>query len=340
VRTGFPRPRGWNDSPSRTWIGSLGVLVIFLVLYFMMTPGASSTSTPTNIADSSVVVALAAVGEAVVVLSGGFDLSVGSVLSLVNVILATHFTATGQNPVVALVLACVIGALCGLVNGALVVFGRIPTVIATLGTSFVFSGVALYFLSQPGGQVSTSFATMLTGSFGVIPYTGVLTLVVAVAWQYLRSRPFGQAIYAIGADAKAARLSGIRLAPNLLRAYAISGVCYGIAAACLTAQTASGDPSVGDPLTLTVFAAVVIGGVRLGGGEGSVVSAVCGALILSLISDLLYAGGVSSSYNYVVTGAVLVLAIAVSGSLPQAATRRWLAWRESVRDAVTPVASR
>lgn len=323
MKAGLMRPRGWTDSPSRTWIGSLGVLAIFLVLYFVMTPGASSTSTPTTIVNSSAVVALAAVGEAIIVLSGGFDLSVGSVLSLVNVVLATHFTAGGHDPLLAVMIAILIGASCGLANGALVVLGRIPTVIATLGTSFIFSGIALYFLSEPGGDVSTAFANMLTGSLGVIPNTGLLILLVLLIWQYMRGRRFGQALYAIGEDPGAARLSGLSLTSNILVAYAASGVCYGIAAACLTAQTATGDPTVGAPLTLTVFAAVVVGGVRLGGGKGSVPSAVCGALILSLISDLLYAAGVSSFYYYVVTGAVLILAIAASGSLPQETIKRW-----------------
>lgn len=311
----FGAPRGWVSKPSRTWVGALGVLIVFLILYFIITPGASSMSTPVNIANATVVLALAALGEAIVVLSGGFDLSVGAVLSFVNVILATHFTGNGHSPILALVIACVIGAVCGLVNGAFVVVGRIPAVIATLGTSFVFAGFALYFLSQPGGEVSPSFVTMLTGSTSFLPYSAIVVVIALVAWQYLRRRPFGQAIYAIGADPNAARLSGISVARNLLVAYAVSGVCYGLASACLTAQTASGDPNVGTPLTLTVFAAVVVGGIRLGGGEGSVASAVTGALILGLISDLLYSAGVSSFWDYVVNGVVLVIAVAISGAV-------------------------
>lgn len=329
----FRAPRGWDSKPSRTWVGALGVLIVFLVLYFIITPGASSVSTPTNVANSTIVVALAALGEAIVVLSGGFDLAVGAVLSLVNVILATHFTGSGHNPILALVIACVIGAACGLANGAFVVIGRIPAVIATLGTSFVFAGFALYFLSQPGGEVSPSFVNMLTGSDGILPYSAIVVAVALVVWQYLRRRRFGQAIYAIGADPNAARLSGISVSRNLLVAYTVSGVCYGLASACLTAQTASGDPNVGTPLTLTVFAAVVVGGIRLGGGEGSVASAVTGALILGLISDLLYSAGVSSFWDYVVNGVVLVIAVAVSGAVRIDGLARWLRTRRSPADA-------
>lgn len=318
--------RGWVDRPSRTWVGALGVLVVFLVLYVIMTPGASSISTPVNIANSSVVVALAAVGEAIIVVSGGFDLSVGAVLSLGNVILATHFASEGHSPVVALLVSCVIGGACGLVNGTLVVVGRIPAVIATLGTSFVFSGLALYVLTQPGGEASSSFVNLLTGSTGFLPYSAIVLVVVLAIWQYLRRLPFGQALYALGADPNAARLSGIAVARNLFAAYISAGVCYGLASACLTAQTGSGDPNVGTPLTLTVFAAVVVGGIRLGGGEGSVASAVTGALILSLINDLLYSAGVSSFYDYVVTGVVLVLAVAFSEVVTPDRIGQWRVW--------------
>lgn len=321
------RTRGWADSPPRGWMGSLAVLVVCLILYFVMTPGATSISAPTNIVNSSVVIALAAVGEGIIVLSGGFDLSVGSVISLLNVVLATHFAGEGHNPVIALLVACLVGGLCGLANGALVVLGRIPTVIATLGTSFVFSGLALYFLSQPGGEVSTDFARMLTGSTEPLPYSAVVIVAVLLVWQYVRGRPLGQALYAVGADSKCARLSGVSVGRTLFAAYAASGICYGLAAACLTAQTTSGDPRIGDPLTLTVFAAVVVGGVRLGGGEGSIASAVTGAFILGLISDLLYSAGVSSFYYYVVTGVVLVVAVAVSGVLATTSVTGLLARR-------------
>lgn len=301
----------WRNSPDRSWWAPAGVALVLVVAFATTVSGVSPQIALVNLSDSAACVAIAAIGAALVILSGGFDLSVGSVLSLVNVVLATLFTHEGQNPLLALGVGIVVGGACGLLNGLMVVVGRVPSIIATLGNSFIFGGLALFVLSKPGGEVSIDFVMLLSGTTGPVPHSLILILLAAAIWQILRMRSFGQQVYAVGADPKSAVMSGVRTSSVLLSVYLLAGAFYGLAGAFLTAQTSSGDPRIGDPLTLTVFAAVVLGGVRLGGGSGVIPAVVLGAFILSLIRDLIYVAGVSAYWFYVVTGLALVAAIAL-----------------------------
>lgn len=336
VLTGVPRPasvltavtRPTSGSRRHTYVGPCVVLVILIILYVVRTPDALSSISILTLVNDSAVVALAAMGEAIVLVVGGFDLSVGAVLSLINVVLATHFAIAGQGTVAPVLVGLVIGLFAGLINGLLVSVGRIASVVVTIGTSFVFSGVALLVQPTAGGIVSQSFINQLTGSIGgVIPDAAVIMAVIAVGWTWVRRTRFGAVVYAVGNDSDAAVTAGLRVAAVRVGAYGLAGLCYGAAAIFLTAQTGSGDPNVGGPLTLSVFAAAVVGGVRLGGGQGYVPAAIAGAFILSLIGDVLFSFGVSSFYTNVYTGAVLIAAVLISST-------RFLPALRAVRNAI------
>ena len=298
--------------------GAVGPGLVLIVLFFVYV--AVGTDVLTNdefntLSNEAAAVAIAAAGETLIVLVGGFDLSVGAVLSLVNVVIATQI-GTSQGSQSAMVpLALLIGLGTGLVNGLLVNLIKIPSIVATLAMSFFWGGIALLVLKQPGGSVPLDFVGWFTGNIGTsIPAVLVLILVVVALWLLLKRTRLGQAIYAVGGDPAAAAANGVRVKLTSVIAYSLGGVLYGLAGIVLTAQSASGDPHLGDPLLLPVFAAVVIGGTVFGGGKGDVVGSIIGAYILYIIADILFALGVSSFYTNIVNGVVLLVAVVV-GSL-------------------------
>jgi ribose transport system permease protein len=303
-------------------VGPVLVLGVFLVVYAIIQPAFLSTMQITTLFNGSTVIALAAVGEAIVVIAGGFDLSVGSSLSVINVLLAVHMGQSTGSQALWIVLALAVGVGIGLLNGVLVAILRIPSIVATLATSFFWGGVALLVLKQPGGSVSMTFSNWFTGSHAGVPNALLLLLVVTLMWLAVKRTRLGISIYALGGDEEAAVANGVRLKPSLIGAYCLAGLFYGLAGLFLTAETSSGDPNAGGPLLLTVFTAVVLGGVSLSGGRGDAAAAILGAFILTIITDVLYAMGISSFYTSIFTGAVLILALVANVWGGQGA--RWL----------------
>lgn len=303
-------------------VGPAVVLIVLFIIYVGVVPSVLSIEQFNTVSNEAAAVAIAAAGETLVVLVGGFDLSVGAVLSLINVVIATQIGASQGSQVAVIPLALAIGAGTGLVNGLLVNLVRIPSIVATLAMSFFWGGVALLVLSQPGGEVPLDFVNWFTGNIGTtMPAVLVLILVLIGLWLLLKRTRLGQAIYAVGGDASAAAANGVRVKLTSITAYVLGGLLYGLAGVVLTAQSASGDPHLGDPLLLPVFAAVVIGGTVFGGGRGDLVGSVIGAYILYIIADVLFSLGVSSFYTNIVNGAVLLVAV-VAGSLT--GVRQWL----------------
>jgi ribose transport system permease protein len=296
------------------------VLGVLLVIYAFVQPPLFSSSTFTTILDESMVVALAAVGETIVVMSGGFDLSVGAALSVVNVVLATHPWGSTVGQIAMIPVGIGVGVGIGLVNGLLVAVLRIPSIAATLATSFFWGGVALLILSQPGGSIPFGFVGWFTGDWGSIPSATAILVFAAVAWLVLKRTRFGRAVYSIGGNQTAAAINGIRVRETKVAAYAVGGFFYGLAGVFLSAESASGDPNIGAPVLLTVFAAVVVGGTPFGGGRGDGLGSLAGAFILTMIANVLFALGVSSFYTNIFNGAVLIVAV-----LASSVTSSWFA---------------
>ena len=297
---------------SRDVVGPVLILVLFLIIEAGVQPGFLSSSQILTLFNGSAIVALAAMGEAIVVLSGGFDLSVGSVLSVVNVLLAIHMGQNTGDQILWIVLALGAGAGIGLLNGVLVAVLQIPSVVATLATSFLWGGVALLILKQPGGSVSSTFSDWFTGSHYGIPNALVLLALATLAWLAIKRTALGISIYALGGDEGAAVANGVAPRTSLIGAYCLAGLFYGLAGVFLTAEISSGDPNIGGPLLLTIFASVVLGGISFGGGRGDAAAAILGAFILTLIADVLFALGVSSFYTSIFSGAVLIVALTVA----------------------------
>ncbi len=297
------------------------VLVVIVATWVAVTPHLTTLSLTTTISQKLPLV-LVAIGEMVVIVSRGIDLSVGGTVTLANVIVAAGSARFG-NTALWVVVALVVVAVAGMLNGVLVGWLGLPALVVTLATQSVLLGVALYVLPNPGGHVDAWFARLPRLLIGPVPLMAILLVVVPlVVWLPLRRSRFGTALYAVGNDSSAAFVSGIDVRRTTVTAYGLSGVFAGLAGVVLAMNTGSGDATIGVSFTLNAIAAAVIGGVLLSGGRGTVTGTVAGALVLSFISNLLFGLGINAYWQYVVTGAILVVALAVPFLLGRANRRR------------------
>jgi ribose transport system permease protein len=270
------------------------------------------------LASGGATLALAAIGQTVVILSGGFDLSAGAVISLVNVTLASRMDPMAMEASVLLwtLLGIAVGAAVGAFNGFFIAVLRLQPIVVTLSTMFILQGVTLLVMEKPGGMISPSLGAFYLGDAipGWLPMPVVLLGVVLLAWAWLKGTRFGTALYAVGSDPEAATAQGVNVTLTRFLTYVIAGGCYGLAGVFISAQTGSGDPLVGNPLLLSLFAAVVVGGTRLGGGQGGPLGTVFGAYILMMVVNILLVLNVSAYYSTIAEGTILMLAV-LAGSL-------------------------
>ncbi|MFC6085326.1 ABC transporter permease [Sphaerisporangium aureirubrum] len=279
------------------------------------------------------ILALLAVGQSVVVITRNIDLSVGSVVGLVAFTTGRLLADGGHGVLTALVFGVAIGAACGLVNGLLVSFCRVPALVVTLGTLYVVQGLGHYIAH--GRQINAADlppGLLSLGNEGVlgVPYLAIVTLaVMAATGYYLRSYPSGRDLYAVGSSPEAARLAGVPVRRRVLAAYLFSGVLAGLAGVMWLARfgTVVADPARG--WELLVVSAVVVGGVAIVGGVGTVYGAVLGALLLTTIGSALVVLKVNAFWQQALTGALLLLAITVDRVLAVRVAR--LLRRRSVR---------
>ena len=291
------------------------LFVAMFTLYIAKHPAGLTVNVANTAANKGVLLALVAMAQTIPVLTSGLDLSVGMVLVLTNCLAST--IVVGSPIEVALGIVAVLGAgmLCGAVNAAVVVYGRIQPIIATLATSSIYYGIALALRPAPGGDVATGFADALTGSVtGGIPASLLLLLgVVVVIWLPYRRSVLGRAAYAIGSAEQGAYMSGVPIDRAKFLAYALAGLLSAIAGLLLTCITYSGEASaaLGGSYTLTAIAAVVVGGTSLFGGSGSAIGSIFGAFVLRTIGDLLFVFDMDALWQPLFLGAVLLAAISL-----------------------------
>jgi ribose transport system permease protein len=267
---------------------------------------------------------IVACGQCLVVLLGGIDLSVGSVMSLATVV-AASYTSFGGGFVANVAIVLGIGLAVGLVNGAGVILGINP-LIMTLSTLALAKGAALLVLSSPGGLLAPTMNDLLNLSVGLIPaFFFPLAIVIAlVLWYVLSATTAGRHIYATGGSVPNAAKSGIHWQRTTLLVYAASGLLAAIAGLALLERIFTGDPLSGDPYTLDSITAVVLGGVALTGGRGSLLGVVAGAMLLALIDNLFNIFNIFSYYQYVAKGLILIVALLLysAGDLRQIGLQR------------------
>ena len=261
------------------------------------------------------VVGVIAIGQTLVILTAGVDLSCGVVMALGGIVMTKLATELGLPVPLAVAAGLGVTTLFGVVNGLLVTAVRLPPFIVTLGTlNIAFAITQLYSRSQtvtglPAGLTALG-GTFRVGGTSVVHGAVVMLALYAVAWFALRETAAGRHVYAVGNSAEAARLTGIATGRVLLGVYALAGVLYGVAALLSVARTGVGDPNAGQTENLDAITAVVLGGTSLFGGRGSVLGSLVGALIVGVFRNGLTLTGVSSVYQILITGILVIMAVA------------------------------
>ncbi len=289
------------------------VLVVIVLIW--LAGSSVSVLSVTIMIGQKVPLVLASIGAAIVIMSRGIDLSVGAVLTVVNTIIAAGTAAFG-NSLAWIGVGLAVALVAGLVNGLCVAWLRLPPLIVTLAVQSILLGVALYVLPTPGGAVDAWLKDLPLVLVG--PFPLMLLIVVAaplLIWYPLRRSRFGTALLSSGADESAAYASGINVRRTVVSSYVLSALFAGLAGIVMSMNTGSGDPTIGVPFTMNTIAAAVVGGVSLAGGRGTIAGPIAGALVVSFIGNLLFSMGVNSYWQYVVTGAVLIVAIAIPAGL-------------------------
>ncbi|MBR0848660.1 ABC transporter permease [Bradyrhizobium diazoefficiens] len=265
-----------------------------------------------NVYEQTTDLALVSIGQTLTILSGGIDLSVGSLISLTSCLTSGLINGNPDRvlPVVAGVLA--LGTLVGMVNAALVVALRVHPLIVTLGMGAILQGVTLLYALGPVGRVPRSFNVLAYGRIAGIPIgaTVALTLCILIAL-LLRYLPLGRQIYALGDDANSARLVGLRRTRILMFVYGASGFCCAATGLYLAARFGVGQPYTGVNYTLASITPVVLGGTLLSGGRGGVIGTMFGAFLIALLNNLLNFMDVSKHYQLVAQAVIIILAVSI-----------------------------
>lgn len=305
------RKNGWTMS-------LLAILALLLVFTRMIQPTFGVNGVQ-GLAVSVLPLALAAVAQACVVLAGGLDLSVGSMMALTSVVSATLMLDRSEGFAVLVIIGVlVLGLVLGAINGVLVVATRVPDIVVTLAMLFVWGGAALLVLNTPGGGSAAWLRDLTRGSLLIewIPKAAVVMLLtVAVVWIPIRNSRLGLSLYAIGSNPLAAYRSGVSVGRTKVFAYMLAGLFSALAGLSLTASTGIATPVPG-PYTLMSVAAVVLGGVRLGGGRGGVFGPIVAVVILSLLRTDMTFMNVNTNLATVAQGVILV-GVLMIGSLIQ-----------------------
>lgn len=279
------------------------------------------------------ILVIVAVGEAIVIITRSVDLSVGSVVGLTAYLTGRLFIDLPGIPVILVFVAgLAAGALLGLINGALVAFGKVPALVITLGTLYAYRGINVLWTGSNrinASDLPSGFLGIGTNSFLTIPYLTIIALVVVLAagW-YLRNKRGGRELYAIGSDPAAAELYGLKVTQRVLVAFVLSGALAGLAGVLFAARYGTTDSQTGTGLELQAVGAAVIGGVAIFGGSGTVYGAAIGAVLLLTINRALPILGIQDFWQQAVVGVLIIGAIVLDRVLALRLSRRLVAERE------------
>lgn len=283
------------------------VVAAFVVLYAILFPGILSMGGFAKFTQNWFPLALVAMAQALLMLTGGISLAIGPLVSLGAVIAAT--TMGGSLGVAGGVAAVALtGLAIGAVTGVIVAHLRLPAIIVTLAGSFIVTGVALILLPRPGGFIPDWLSDALAGH---TPTAFLLLGLILLMWKAFLATPLGLGIYAAGDNPVGAFRSGIQVERTKVVAFALSGLLACLAGLFVAAQTGSGDPIIGTPFTLNSIAAAVLGGVGFLGGKGTMRGAICGSLLLSVMINVMFFLGFPPVAQYVAQGIIIVSAVAV-----------------------------
>lgn len=294
-------------------IGIIVAFFVILIILMILSPNAfAKPANLVNILKQASINGILAMGMMFVIISGGIDLSVGSIVALAGVVAATFAHPNEYPLIVSIVLSAVIGAGVGLFNGISVAYGNIPPFIVTLGTMTIVRGMALIAANgQPVFNVTKAFEGIAGGFvFDVVPRLVVYFVVIAIICALIITRTvFGRRVYAIGGNETAARVSGINVNRIKVAVYTLSGFLAGISGLLLASRLISGNPTSGQSYELDAIAAVIIGGVSMSGGAGKWYGTIIGALLIAVIGNGLDILNVSSHFQLIIKGSIIIIAV-------------------------------
>ena len=296
----------WND------MGIILTLIAMIVFFSLSTKSFLSARNFTNIVRQISVVGICAVGMTMVILTGGIDLSIGSLIGLASSIAAVMMN--GGSPIwLAVLVALALGVSVGFVNSTCINYLKIPPMITTLAMMISLRG-AVYLITggMPIYGIPESFKVLGQGTVGVFPISSLIMIAVFIFGYILLSRtPFGRRIYGIGGNVETARLSGVNVKRELYKMYMLVGLLGALAGLILTSRINSGQPSAGDGYEMDIITAVVLGGVSVSGGEGKLGKVIIGVVFMGVLANGMMMMNVSEYWQRVVKGIVLLIAVAV-----------------------------
>ncbi|MGB9641207.1 MAG: ABC transporter permease [Anaerolineales bacterium] len=292
------------------------LLIVALFINFYLQPNMFARETLNSNMRVFLPLVLLAVGQAFVILGGGIDISVGGIVSIINTILAVYVGLDGSIEKVWLFIAISIlaGLLCGAINGFFIAVLRLQPIITTYATSFLFGGLALFILPNPGGGIPQRVAEFYrtTTPLG-IPLAFYVIAILLIIWRYVRSTQYGSYLYAVGGKAEAAYETAVPVTWIQFSTYVISGLMSALAGIAITMLSGSGNAEIGSPMTLTAITAVVIGGTALSGGVGGITGPMMGALTLGIIQNIISFAHINTWWETFVKATIIVAALAAPG---------------------------
>ncbi len=310
----------FKKTPLFKLISRLSILILLFLIFSVSTFNFLSPDNLITITLQVAIYAVIASGMSFILIVGATDLSAGSIVGLSGIICAILLRDYGFSMAAAILIGLIIGILCGIFNGITCTYLRLLPFIATLGTMWVFRGLTqLLANGQPvtirnenHPEVAEIFRFIGSGRIGgIIPVAVIVALLVAIVLSIILNKTvLGRNIFATGSNTEAARLSGINVRKTTILAFIVGGVTCGLAGIMVTARLTSGQVNAGTGYELEAIAACVIGGVSLAGGEGTVVGAVIGALIMAMLRNGLNLNGVNSFWQQIIIGLILIIAVA------------------------------
>jgi ribose transport system permease protein len=311
-----PRRVGGRFTRRHGWTVAIYVLTVALGFYWSTLQSNFGGFALETLVIAALPLAFAAMAQSVVIISGGIDLSVGAMMSLINVISAKYMMGHGMGTALGLSLGLIIGGcLAGALTGAMITFFRVPDIVVTLGMLFFWGGLALQIMPQPGGGAPFQYANLVSGGqFGGWIPNGLIVLVgvLLILWVPIRWRRPGLALYAIGSNRNSTFLSGIGVARTRIAAYAVGGAFAAIAGLSLTATA---NATGGDYYTLESIGAAVLGGVALSGGKGGMIGPIAAAFLLALVDAVIVLLGINGNYGQIVEGTLIVVVVMLASIL-------------------------
>jgi len=294
----------------RAVISIYAFLIIFVLIFSIFFPVFRTPLNISNILIQITPLALVAIGQTIVLIGGGIDLTVGVVISLTTVITANAMGLPFVGILVGLILVFVISGSIGFINGFLCNETNIPPIIITLAMASIIKGLNLLYRNEPGGQVPKILNKIIYFKMGIIPISILIVLLFYGIFAYFMSRSkLGQYIYAVGNDEKYSRMAGINIKKVRLSTYIICALMAGVTGIVLSSRVGSGSPLIGDNYLLDSITAVIVGGTGFSGGSGFILGTLGGATLVALMSNALNISNVSPFYQYIVKGSLLLIAM-------------------------------